>query len=909
MRRFATDRPPRPMARTLRLIVGWSLLILVLPAIAVLLPGAPAALANPTTVSGLVYRDYNDNGVRDAREPGVPGVVVSAFAAPAITAQATTGADGSYTISVPVAAGVGVRVEFEVPSSGFQSAAFGASSGTTAQFVTLPATNVNLGINRPGQYCGLAGDLSLVTSCYVLGNQQASEPVLIDFPYEAGKAPRFANADQPTTHALMVPARAIGTTWGLAYQRSSSTIFAGAFLKRHAGYGPGGPGAIYRINRAAADGAASLYLDLNALFGPGTAGVNTRTDTSDTAYITDGSVFSLIGKAGLGDVEMYEDDKTLYAIALGDRRLYEIPSGGATPPAAASIRRFSMPDPGTTGPNACPLDPATPAGELNLNLRPFGLGVNDGLVYVGMVCTAESTRSAADLRAYVYAFDPAAGTFAAAPALTFSLDYARGCLDKALVNCANVAAARWRPWISSFDQGTFYPGITTESFNAIGPQPWLVGIDFDNGAMIVGLRDRYGEQMGNQAGSTTQIPPPYYLGVGGGDVLRACPTAPGAWAIEGSAGCPVNAQNSQGPLGGEFYFQDDHRFHDEVSLGAVLQVPGFPEAAVSVSDPIFTQGFDGGVRWFSNVGGAQSWVYRVFNSAALPVPQPLFGKTNGLGDMEAMCPPAPVEIGNRVWYDVNQDGIQGPDESPVARVTLQLYSDQGVLLATAVTNERGEYYFRGGPSSGDANPGDHIGLLAGPVGFDTRYQIRIDNPADTQPGGPLFNWYLTFNDRGDNRVRDSNGLWQATTPNTGFVFANVLTQSAGFNNHTFDFGFIQNPTRIRLQSFTADRIDGGVEVAWSTGAEVNTWGFQLYRGTSTNRASAVRVTPQLIPAEGRGRGGATYVWLDRSAQPGVAYTYWLQEVELNGTTTEYGPASAMQTMTTRQRFYLPLLRR
>ena len=166
---------------------------------------------------------------------------------------------------------------------------------------------------------------------------------------------------------------------------------------------------------------------------------------------------------------------------------------------------------------------------------------------------------------------------------------------------------------------------------------------------------------------------------------------------------------------------------------------------------------------------------------------------------------------------------------------------------------------------------------------------------------------VTYDERGPSRVRDSNGLWQSTAPNTteGFTFADVLTGSPGQNNHTFDFGFIQNPTRIRLQSFTAERSDGGIELSWITGAEIGTWGFRLLRSANGNRADAAIVTPQMIVAQGRSGAGATYVWLDRNAPPGVAYTYWLQEIELNGTANEYGPASVTQPSAVRQYLYLP----
>ncbi|PID34141.1 MAG: hypothetical protein CR976_01855, partial [Thiotrichales bacterium] len=73
------------------------------------------------------------------------------------------------------------------------------------------------------------------------------------------------------------------------------------------------------------------------------------------------------------------------------------------------------------------------------DVRPMGLGVNDGKVYVGMVCSAESTVSGlpiggSDARkgdsdkllGYVYVWDGAANF---SLVLEFPLNYERGCLN------------------------------------------------------------------------------------------------------------------------------------------------------------------------------------------------------------------------------------------------------------------------------------------------------------------------------------------------------------------------------------------------------------------------------------------------------------------------------------------------
>ena len=72
-----------------------------------------------------------------------------------------------------------------------------------------------------------------------------------------------------------------------------------------------------------------------------------------------------------------------------------------------------------------------------------------------------------------------------------------------------------------------------------------------------------------------------------------------------------------------------------------------------------------------------------------------FGKAAGLGDIEAFCYQPPIEIGNRVWFDQNTDGIQDPGEAPLAGVTLELYQGN-TLIATAITDADGNFIFSSG---------------------------------------------------------------------------------------------------------------------------------------------------------------------------------------------------------------------
>jgi len=82
-----TARLPRPLRP--------ALLVALLVGVAVLVP-APSALAATLTISGYVYRDSNNNGVRDPGEAGVPGIRVRHGSGSVST---VTAADGGYTLT------------------------------------------------------------------------------------------------------------------------------------------------------------------------------------------------------------------------------------------------------------------------------------------------------------------------------------------------------------------------------------------------------------------------------------------------------------------------------------------------------------------------------------------------------------------------------------------------------------------------------------------------------------------------------------------------------------------------------------------------------------------------------------------------------------------------------------------
>ena len=431
----------------------------------------------------------------------------------------------------------------------------------------------------------------------------------------------------------------------------------------------------------------------------------------------------------------------------------------------------------------------------------------------------------------------------------------------------------------------------------------LADIVFDRGTMILGFRDRTGDQTGCGAGGTNPADLNSYAGFPTGDILRACPVG-GGWVVENNATCGGvtggGQNNQQGPgtppAAGEFYSGDTVAVHDDNSWGGLVQVPGYPDVVQTAQDVFGSANppqnvFSGSVQWLMNSNGANTKGYLVYNN---PPANASMGKANGLGDLEALAQPAPIEIGNRVWNDSNGNGIQDPDEPGLAGVTVRLYNAAGQLIATAVTDSNGEYYFSSGAGvdsssrkyglggfgpDGVANTADDTtGLKPSSRGVANNYQIRLDLPADFQSGGPLFGFALSPANAdpspgGD--ARDSDAIDVVNPPGSPAGAWPVVTFTAGSfgaNNHTYDFGLNTPPLIVTLADFTATPSADHVLLAWSTVSEIDNLGFNLWRGASPDDPSE-RLNDTLIPSQAPGNTqGFDYTWTDTTVAAGATAT-------------------------------------
>ncbi len=121
-------------------------------------PDTAAPAGEAATITGFVFRDLDADGARDRREPGEPGVVVSAYDANnRFICSAITDVNGDYALNSEldpsmIVKGKSYVVMFSGLPPGVLSGPAGPDSGTEVQFAEGGASNVSYGLFNPDQY-------------------------------------------------------------------------------------------------------------------------------------------------------------------------------------------------------------------------------------------------------------------------------------------------------------------------------------------------------------------------------------------------------------------------------------------------------------------------------------------------------------------------------------------------------------------------------------------------------------------------------------------------------------------------------------------------------------------------------------------------------------------------------------
>ncbi|MET9555209.1 SdrD B-like domain-containing protein [Streptomyces sp. NPDC006645] len=549
----------------------------------------------------------------------------------------------------------------------------------------------------------------------------------------------------------------VGTTYGLAYDKYREQIFQSAFARRYTAYGPEGGNAIYTTP---ADGGSAPKL-----FAKVPGATETPHDTGN--LIKDAGFTDAPGKESVGGLALSDDGSTLYAVNLLTRSLVSFDATGPT--ASEPEATVPIPDPG------CASD-----GDW----RPFSVAVHNNTPHVGGVCSAESTKQRADLKAVVATYDGERFTTVLSQPLTAE----RGSV--LTNNSGRDQVNHWNPWNTDLaDWDSFSVGGAM-----INPQPALASMAFArDGSLILGFRDRFMDVVSwggldPRPGNDTP-----QNGMSGGDINMACAKPTGGYEWEGTGSCPDHATDPTvdgvQPSGVVEYFPGDFfpnggsatqpGPHQESALGSVAYIPQQQWVVSTQMDPT-GQVITNGTGYYDVATGRGPGNDPAANAYQFIGPNENgFGKAGGLGDIAYAAANAPIQIGNVVWFDGDHNGVQDPGQVLLPGATINLLDAEGEKVATTTTDAAGEYYFGGVGAEYELTPG-------------AKYTVQFDVcTADTAevPGQPAAtDLRFTLPRTGDDRVHDSN----VTPPTTGRLCngsAPVTAPTApGGVDHTIDAG-------------------------------------------------------------------------------------------------------------------------
>jgi uncharacterized repeat protein (TIGR01451 family) len=245
------------------------------------------------------------------------------------------------------------------------------------------------------------------------------------------------------------------------------------------------------------------------------------------------------------------------------------------------------------------------------------------------------------------------------------------------------------------------------------------------------------------------------------------------------------------------------------------------------------------------------------------------GEVNSTGDFGYYLVVA--ELGDYIWYDINDNGLQDGGEPGLANVRVRLritYPNGDEITMETRTDSSGHYVFANlllDERYSESTMGDPS------VEGLPRFQLSVDASQSI----------LTAEGYEPTQVNVGNA--SNDSRDTGGIFA--LLQKCG-RPVTYDFGFRGGPLLAVIGNVDAFTRDGQTIVRWESIESWGTTGFWLERQVG---AEWVRISDELLPFPIFGVAPIIYEEIDPGAVSGGTYLYRLVELENDGDLLTYGP--------------------
>lgn len=188
------------------------------------------------------------------------------------------------------------------------------------------------------------------------------------------------------------------------------------------------------------------------------------------------------------------------------------------------------------------------------------------------------------------------------------------------------------------------------------------------------------------------------------------------------------------------------------------------------------------------------------------------------------------------------------------------------------------------------------------VGDQSNFDNRIQVISNTGNGEKIGTFKVTT----ISNPGGSAGLtWKTVIPNktiiTTMASADPWAETDISTNGTYT-----NPSDqslpVSMRDFYAESSqEEGIVINWSTASESNTLGFNVLRST-TESGKYAAINGSLIAALGEGSSGADYSYADKDITEYRTYWYKIEEIAGDGSTSYFGPISAMGVNTIPSQF-------
>ena len=782
--------------------------------------------------------ELNTYGKKDLNELGVINIKVTAYPENIST---TTDSNGTWHLNVTQDS----RIEFSnIPSY------LKESSGVynSVQFVKNGDNNISFALYNPDDYSATTNPI-YVSNVQQNGTYLGSDLQSLQFiPYNAnGMNGNYSTVDIPAIglHGhpgtgpkplFTISKNMLGSIWGKAYQKNKKRLFVSSMLQRHIGFKENSS-TIYivdyshnttddnKVEKFSIQGDIPSNSNIAIDLGNVDRGTNSNYNLPDdpTTPNVDFDAYAKVGKISYGGIDIDENNRTLWLVNLHQKGLISIDASKET------INLLSSP---TTINQYLIKDIANAPTCKNGELRPWALKIHEGAGYIGTICDASNSKSKDDLSASVLKFNLTNPENGFEQVLSFNLNYSK-------------ELRGWHAWEDNYvdDNKTIFHYYA---------EPILSDIEFDKyNNIYLSFLDRHSAQSAvynypaildaNRKSEAALV---------AGELLKVC-YQNGIYNVEGTNNClTYNYSNFLSsyttPLTTINEFFNDYGVGGahESSNGALAILKGSDQLLATVIDPHPESPIGGDTRvyWDSQGvntlnlknGSIDNWY-----ATAMTKGNGLSWKANGMGDIELITEAAPIEIGDRVWFDKNANGIQDANETGIKALNISLICENTIYKA--ITDSRGNYLFSNNPNN-TSTASYKYGINSLAVNNINHCYISIPNIAGNSRQPVLNGKELTQPNQGegtDTSLNDHNGILNNNSARVTIIKSDIPI--AGNNNHSFDIGFKPASNNYTLgDRVWIDSNRDGIQESNETG--VKAINVNLYNNTTCNGTSILSTT-------------------------------------------------------------------